>query len=148
MEYASVRKCRTTIHPDPTDSPASRATSSTTSAGANRRRPRLRTRHEPVGTEVRRQRLRDADGAVRPLVVLEQGDDRAREGHPRGVEGMHELRLGARFAPEPDVRPPRLEVGEGAGTRRLEPGPDPRRPDLEIHGAGAAEAGVTRREGQ
>ena len=52
----------------------------TTSAGAKRRSRLLGTGDEPVGAEVGHQRGRDAHRAVGLLVVLEQRDDRAREG--------------------------------------------------------------------
>src|SRR5258708_1572907 len=41
------------------------------------------------------QRLRDDDGPVRLLMVLEQGRERARQRHARGVQRVRELDLGA-----------------------------------------------------
>src|SRR5690606_8950830 len=132
MAVASFRKCRTTIQPEPAESPTRSSTSSTTSTGANRRSPRLRTRHEALAAEVGHERRWEHHRAVGLLVVLEQRDDRPREGHAGGVQRVHELRLGARLAPEADPGPPRLEVGEGARARGLEPAAHPGGPHLEV----------------
>ncbi len=80
------------------------------------------------------------------LVVLEQAGDRARKRQPRSVERVHEPRLLALRRPIANVRAPRLEVGEVAARRHLEPRADARRPRLEIVRHRRAEAGVARRE--
>src|SRR5512132_83359 len=122
--------------------PASRATRSTAIVGAKRRSRSSATRGQPVGPEVRSQCLRDPYRPVGRLIVLEKGDDRARERDTGRVQRVDELRLRLRVAPEADSGPARLEVGEGARARHFEPGADARGPRLEVVGAGRAEAGV------
>src|SRR6476661_1900072 len=98
--------------------PASSATSRTATVGARRR---------PRSSATRGQSLRDPNRPVGRLIVLEEGDDRARKRQARCVERVDELRLGARLAPEADSGAARLKIGEGARARDLEPRGDPRR---------------------
>ena len=130
IELASRRKWRTTIQPDPTESPAKSATSSTTSTGASRGRPRLRTRDEPIGAQVGYQHRRDPDRAVRLLVVLEQRDDRARKGDPGGIEGVHELGLGPRLPAISDIGAPPTPPDQRC-TRLQSQYPRPRAPAVD-----------------
>src|SRR5690606_31171422 len=58
------------------------------------------------------ERLGDGDGAVGPLVVLEQRRHDAGQREAAAVERMDELGPAAALGPEADVRPPRLEVLE------------------------------------
>src|SRR6266545_2127574 len=67
---------------------------------------------------MRVQRLRDGDGAVRLLAVLEQRDDRAPDRDRRAVERVDVAR-GALGGAVADVEPPGLEVGRVGGRREL-----------------------------
>src|SRR5690349_5668718 len=141
---ASSRRCRATIQPYPMVIPPSRSARPTTTAGTARRSATLRAtgRHEPLGSQIGNERPWDSHGAVGLLVGLEQGRDRARQGDARGVERMRELRFGARGRPVTDVGAARLEIGERARARHLEPLSDTRRPHLEIVLLGGGEPEV------
>src|SRR5687767_1628387 len=113
-----------------------------TTTGARRRM----TLAENVGAQVRAQRLGDAHAAVGLLVMLEETDDRAREGDAGTVQRVHEARLFPRARAIADVGPPRLEVEEVRAGRHLEPLPDSRSPQLEVVGLRARETGIAARE--
>src|SRR5690349_23064836 len=123
MALASWRRCRAIIQLVPTESPARSATRPTTSVGAQRRNLPLRTGEEPVGPGVRDERLRQYHRPVPLLPILEDRDQGPREGEPRRIERMHELRLRRRLGTEPKVGAPRLEIGEAARARHFEPLP-------------------------
>src|SRR2546429_2601437 len=57
------------------------------------------------------QRRGYSDGAVLLLIILDDRDNRAREGQAGSIEGVDELRL-ATLLPEADVGPARLELAE------------------------------------
>src|SRR5580765_6630682 len=80
---------------------------------------------ECVDAEIRAKRGRNGDRSVGVLMMLQQTGDRARKGQPRSVERVHESRLLAFGGTIPDVRSPRLEIGERAARRDLEPRADP-----------------------
>src|SRR5512140_374398 len=160
---ASARNTRAYICPD---RPASRRNSSTTrrekrmyapsSSASNT--PRMSTGARPrirllgwaqeIAAEVRAEDVRDRDGAVGPLVVLEEGDDRARECKRRAVERMYEARLLSRRGPVANVRATSLKVAEVAARRDLEPLPHAGCPQLEIVGLGRREARIAGGEQQ
>src|ERR1051326_4571178 len=97
---------------------------------------------ETVRTDVGYQRLGKPDRTVGGLIVLQQRGDRPRERDPGRIEGMDELRPGTRRGTEPDPGPAGLEVGERAGARAFQPGPDARGPHLEIVGTRRAETRI------
>ena len=78
--------------------------------------------------------------------MLEDGGDDSRECESRPIERVHQSRLAAFRRPITDARAPRLEIGEVAARRDLEPLPDSGREDLEIVGVRAGESGVSGRE--
>src|ERR1700752_4136459 len=92
-----------------------------------------------VSADIRHQRRRDRDGAVWLLVGLEQGRNRARQRDAGGIQRVDKLGFLARPGAGPDVRTPRLIVGEGARARDLEPLPYPGRPRLQVVGLGGGE---------
>src|SRR6185503_7662535 len=65
-------------------------------------------------TQIGLQGGRDVDLSIRPLVGLEDADQRARERQARAVQGVNEAGLGALLLAvlEADPRAPRLEVAE------------------------------------
>ncbi len=65
-----------------------------------------------LAAHVRPEDLRDRDGPVAVLVVLEDGHHRPWEGQPGPVERVDELALEVRLPPELDPRPAGLEVPE------------------------------------
>src|SRR5581483_4327885 len=69
---------------------------------------------DTIGAEIRAQHFGDDDGAVRLLVVLQQGGDRAREAEARAVQRVNELRFFPARRTVANVRASRLEVGERA----------------------------------
>src|SRR6185437_5666581 len=108
-------------------------------------RPRIRL-CEVVAAEVRAERGRNRDGAIRALVVLQDGDDGTRKGERRSVESVNEARLLAGRRTVANVRASRLKIREQAARRHLEPLAHPRRPELEVVRLGRREARVSRRE--
>ena len=59
-------------------------------------------------THVRAQGPGNVDGAVFPLVIFEDRDDRPPDGEPRPVQGVGQPRLSRRPFPEADLRATRL----------------------------------------
>src|SRR5687768_17949581 len=106
--------------------------------------PRRIGLRQPVRGEIRSERGRRGDGAVRILVVLEETGDRAREREPRAVECVHETWLLTLGAAVPDVGTPGLKIEEVAARRDLEPGAHAGRPRLEVVRLGAREARIPR----
>ena len=91
---------------------------------------------------------RDADGAVRALVVLEQGDQRAGDGDGGAVEGVDDLVALAVLAAEAGSQPARLEVRAVGCTGDLPIGPaftSPREPGFDVELAIGGSAQVARR---
>src|SRR5207253_6919050 len=87
------------------------------------------------------ERWGEADGAVRLLAVLEDGDDRARVGDGGPVERVDELEPPAAARAEPDVEPAGLKVRAVAARLGL-PIPAPAghpRLDIVLAGRGIAE---------
>src|SRR5262245_62805214 len=74
-----------------------------------------------VEARVGAQRRGDLHRAVGSLVVLEQGDQRARGRHRRSVQRVDELVALRVGPPEADPQPARLVVGAVRGTRDLAP---------------------------
>src|SRR5882762_7120382 len=130
--------------------PSSSARPATTGGPARRSAASLRAtgggRHETLHSEVRDQGCRNRHGAVGLLPRLEQRRDGAWQRDTRRIECVHQLRLRAGGGAVADVGTPRLEIGEAARARDLEPLADTRRPDLEVVRLGAGEAQVAGRE--
>src|SRR3989454_12190899 len=137
---ASSRRWRATTQAYQMVIPPSSSASPATTGGPARRSAALRAtggaRHEALPPAVGDARRRNGHGAVGLLARLEQGRDGARQRHARRVERVHELRLRTGRRAVADVGAPRLEVGEAARARNLEPLPDARCPDFEVVGLG------------
>src|SRR5688500_6597035 len=78
--------------------------------------------------------------------MLQKRGDRARQRERGSIEGMHEARLLSASAPIADAAATRLEIGERAAGRHLEPRAYARRPHFQIVRLGAGEPGVAGRE--
>src|SRR5437016_1251252 len=147
---ASSRRWRATTHAYQTVIPPSSSASPATTGGPARRSAALRAigggRHEALHSEVWDERRRNRHGAIGLLPRLEERRDGAWQRHARRVERMRQLGLRARRRAVADVGTPRLEVGEGARARDLEPLADARRPDFEVVRLGAGEPQVARGE--
>src|SRR5262245_14996100 len=90
---------------------------------------------DPVEARIGAERGRDHDRSVRALVVLEQGDRRARGRDRRPVQRVHELVALRVRAPEADAQAARLVVGAVRGARYLAVAPAlaaARHPGLEV----------------
>src|SRR6267143_1344453 len=81
---------------------------------------------------VRPQGLRQHDGAVLLLPVLQQRDHRASDREPAAVQRVREARLVLRPRPEPDLRPPGLVVRERRAGADLAVGLLPGQPYLDV----------------
>ncbi len=108
--------------------------------------PGLRRPDPLEAAHVGPQHLRHRDGAVRVLVVLQHGDERAAHRHARAVQRVDEagrLRAGG---PVAGLHAARLEVAAGRAGRDLAERPLPRQPDFEVVGLARREAHVARAE--
>src|SRR3989441_12097746 len=148
VRCASSRRWRATPQASPSEKAATRTASPTTAGGPARRKESLRdtSGRQAIAPHVGDERGRQRDRAVGLLAGLEQRGDGARQRHTGGIEGVHELRLGTGPRAEADVGAARLEVGERAGARHLEPRAHARCPSFQVVGLGAREPGVAGRE--
>src|SRR5207248_1369169 len=108
--------------------------------------PRRMRSTDPVGPQIRAERLGDDDRAVRALIVLEKTSDGARERESRSVQCVNEAWFITFGRAKANVRAARLEIATVAARRHLEPRADAGRPRLEVVGHGRREAGIARRE--
>ena len=113
---------------------------------------RLEVRSAPsdglLSPHVRPQDLRDGNGAVLVLVVLQDRDHGPGEREAGPVEGVDELALEVGLRPVLYPGPPGLEVGEIGDGRRLQPGVLPGCVELQVVAFGAREAHVAGAEQQ
>src|SRR5579883_1079432 len=85
------------------------------------------------------QRLGHGNGAVLPLIIFEDGDQRAPDSEPRSVERVHEARPLPVLRPEARLHAPRLEVAAIGAARDLAVGSLARQPDLDVVGLARGE---------
>lgn len=69
----------------------------------------MRLRNDAVQPHIRPQRLGHQNTAVGLLVVFQNRHPSAADREATAIQRMHKLRLAFAFAPEPYVRPSRLE---------------------------------------
>ena len=93
-----------------------------------------------------RQRLGDDDGAVRLLVVLEDGDERPPDREAGAVQRVQEPRLRPGLRAVAQARAAGLEVLAVRARRDLAVRLLPRQPDLDVVGLGGGEAHVAGRQ--
>src|SRR6476646_7236872 len=97
---------------------------------------------DPVSPQIRPQRLRNDNGAIGILVVLEDAGDRARQRKARSIQCVNKARLVALCRAKANVGATSLEIGEVAARRHFEPRTDTGRPRLQVERHRGREAGI------
>ena len=88
------------------------------------------------------QHVGDADGAVRLLIILQDGDQRAADGDARAVQRMDEAGVLGALRAVARIHAAGLEVAAHRAGGNLAIGPLPRQPDLDVVGLLRGEAHV------